>query len=64
MEFRCLKTNGGSLGFNNKPARTLALPFGTFGLKAESAPTFVEKVTAFLERYNRVQAQRVPSSRA
>ena len=60
MEFRCSKTYANSPVARNHSGRAFALPFGSVRAEADAAPTFVEKVTAFLERYNRVPAQRVP----
>jgi len=64
MEFRCSKTYANSPVAGNRSGRALALPFGSVRAEDDSAPTFVEKVTTFLERYNRVPAQRVPPARA
>lgn len=61
MEFRCSKTYADSAVATNHSGRALALPFGTFRVEADLAPTFVEKVNSFLERY-RTPVQRIPSA--
>jgi hypothetical protein len=63
MEFHCSKPDAQPLVAGNRAGRSFALPFSTFKVEANSAPTFVEQVTTFLERY-RAPVQRIPPARA
>ncbi len=63
MEFRCSKSYADLPVGRNNSVRALALPFGSYRVEGDSAPTFVEKVTSFLERY-KVPARRIPRARA
>lgn len=63
MEFRCSKTDVNSAAVGNRSSRALALHFDNLTAEGAAAPTFVEKVTAFLEKY-RTPAQQIPRARA